>query len=431
MPKITFIGAGSVIFAKNVLGDCIMTPALSDSHIALYDIDKEKLKASESMLNNIKANSGSKVKITAYDNRRKALEGADYVINAIHVGGYKPCTVNDFEIPLKYGLKQTYADTIGIGGIFRGLRTIPVMLEMAREMEEVCPNAWLLNYSNPMAILTGAILKATSIKTVGLCHSVQVCAKELLEGLGMETEGVRWKIAGINHQAWLLEISKDGKDLYPEIKRRALERPVPHDDMVRYEIMRRFGYYVTESSKHSAEYMPYFIKNSCPELLEKYNIPIGEYKHWGDDQKKYWEAVKNELVNNKELRHERTHEYASYIIEAMETDIPYKIAGNVMNKVVITNLPYEACVEVPCLVDSTGINPCYVGELPPQCAALNRTNINVQLLTIEAALTRKKEHIYHAAMLDPHTAAELPIDSIIAMCDELIEANQEFLPEYK
>jgi len=431
MPKIAFIGAGSVIFAKNVLGDCIMTPALSDSHIALYDIDKEKLKASESMLNNIKANSGSKAKITAYDDRRKALEGADYVINAIHVGGYKPCTVNDFEIPLKYGLKQIYADTIGIGGIFRGLRTIPVMLEMAREMEEVCPNAWLLNYSNPMAILTGAMLKATSIKTVGLCHSVQVCAKELLKGLGMETEGVRWRIAGINHQAWLLEISKDGEDLYPEIKRRALERPVPHDDMVRYEIMRRFGYYVTESSKHSAEYLPYFIKNSYPELLEKYNIPIGEYKHWGDDQKKYWESVKNELVNNKELKHERTHEYASYMIEAMETDIPYKIAGNVMNRGVITNLPYEACVEVPCLVDSTGINPCYVGELPPQCAALNRTNINVQLLTIEAALTRKKEYIYHAAMMDPHTSAELPIDSIISMCDELMEANKGFLPEYK
>ena len=432
MPKIAFIGAGSVIFAKNVLGDCIMTPALHDAHIALYDINKEKLEVSESMLCSINRNSGSQIGIMAYADRKKALDGADYVINAIHVGGYIPCIVNDFEIPLKYGLKQTYADTLGIGGIFRGLRTIPVMLEMAKEMEEVCPNAWLLNYTNPMAIVTGAVLRATSVKTIGLCHSVQVCTRELLEGLGMYADSVRSKIAGVNHQAWLLEVStKDGKNLYPEIKRRALERPTPHKDMVRYEIMRRFGYYVTESSIHSAEYMPYFIKNAYPELLEQFNIPTGEYKHWGSDQRKYWESVKKELVENKNLKHERTHEYASYIIEAMETDVPYKIGGNVLNKGLITNLSDEACVEVPCLVDSNGITPCHVGELPPQCAALNRTNINVQLLTIEAALTHRKEHIYHAAMLDPHTAAEVPIDIIVAICDELIEANADFLPKYK
>lgn len=430
MPKITFIGAGSVIFAKNVLGDCIMTPALEGSEIALYDINNEKLEASLAMLENINRNSGSKAVIKAYTERKKALEGADYVINAIHVGGYKPCIINDFEIPLKYGLKQTYADTLGIGGIFRGLRTIPVMLDMAKDMEEVCPKAWFLNYTNPMAIVTGAMQKATRIKTVGLCHSVQVCARELLESLGMETGGVHWKIAGINHQAWLLELTRNGRDIYPEVRQKSKERTVPHNDMVRYEIMNRFGYYVTESSIHSAEYMPYFIKNAYPGLIEKFGVPIGEYKHWGEDQTRYWEKVKQEVVGNKDLKHERTHEYASYILEAMESDKPYKIGGNVKNTGFITNLPNEACVEVPCLVDASGITPCHVGELPQQCAALNRTNINVQLLTIEAALTHKKEHIYHAALLDPHTSAELPADAIIAICDELIEANAEYLPEF-
>ncbi len=431
MSKITFIGAGSMIFAKNVLGDCLMTPALNGSMFALYDINEEKLRASENMLNNINRNNGCKSQIRAFNDRRMALENADYVINAIHVGGYNPCTINDFEIPLKYGLKQTFADTLGIGGIFRGLRTIPVVLEIAKEMEEVCPNAWFLNYTNPMAIITGAMLKATQIKTVGLCHSVQVCAKNLLLDLGMDAEGISWQIAGINHQAWLLNISKNKKDLYPEIKRRALLRPKPHNDMVRYEIMKRFGYYVTESSTHNAEYLPYFIKNKYPEITAQFNIPIGEYKNWGNDREEYWESMKKELVENKKLTHKRTEEYVSYIIEAMETNVPYKFNGNVLNKGLIKNLSEDACVELPCLIDSCGIIPCYIGELPLQCAAINQTNINVQLLTIEAALTHKKEHVYHAALLDPHTAAELTIDNIIAMCDEMLEANADFLPEYK
>lgn len=431
MPKITFMGAGSTVFAKNVLGDCMLSEVLKESDIALYDIDPVRLRDSENMLNNINRNNGGHAKITAYSDRKKALAGANYVINAIQVGGYEPCTVTDFEIPKKYGLRQTIADTLGIGGIFRGLRTIPVMLDFARDMEEVCPDAWFLNYTNPMAILTGAMLRGTGIKTVGLCHSVQGCVGSLLEPLGMSSEGVQWKIAGINHMAWLLEVTKGGKDLYPEIKERALKRETPHKDMVRYEIMKNFGCYVTESSEHNAEYMPYFIKNGYPELIEDYNIPLDEYPRRCINQIKKWEQTRDDIVNNAKLEHTRTKEYASYILEAMETDVPYKIGGNVLNNGLITNLPDNACVEVPCLVDKSGVTPCYVGALPPQLAALNMTNINVQLLTIEAALTGKKEHIYHAAMLDPHTSAELPIDKIKAMCDELIEAHGDWLPKYR
>ena len=432
MPKITFMGAGSTVFAKNVLGDCILTPALKDSHIALYDIDIKRLKESETMLKNINENHGGHATIVAYTDRKKALEGADYVVNAIQVGGYDPCTITDFEIPKKYGLRQTIADTLGIGGIFRALRTIPVLFDFAKDMEEVCPDAWFLNYTNPMAMLTGAMMRYTGVKTVGLCHSVQGCAKGLLESLGMEYDDtIQWKIAGINHMAWLLEITKDGKDLYPEIKRRSKEQGYPEWDKVRHEIMHTFGYYVTESSEHNAEYMPYFIKNRNPELIERYNIPLDEYPRRCISQIEGWNKMRDELVNNKNITHERTHEYASYIMEAMETNKPYKIGGNVLNTGLITNLPKEACVEVPCLIDASGVTPCYIGDLPPQLAALNRTNINVQLLTIEAAVTLKKEYIYYAAMLDPHTSSELTIDEIKAMCDDLIEAHGDWLPKYK
>ena len=432
MPKITFMGAGSTVFAKNVLGDCMMTPALKDSHIALYDIDVERLKDSENMLNNINRNNGGHAKITAYTDRKKALECADYVVNAIQVGGYEPCTVTDFEVPKKYGLRQTIADTLGIGGILRALRTIPVMFDFARDMEEVCPDAWFLNYTNPMAMLTGAMLRATGVKTVGMCHSVQGCAEWLLKSLNMAyDETIQWKIAGINHQGWLLEITKDGKDLYPEIKERSRKQGAPDWDRVRHEIMHTFGYYVTESSEHCSEYMPYFIKSRYPELIERYNIPLDEYPRRCINQIEGWKKMRDDLVGNKDIRHERTHEYASYIMEAIETNRPYKIGGNVMNTGLIANLPKEACVEVPCLVDASGITPCYVGALPPQLAALNMTNINVQLLTIEAALTLKKDYIYHAALLDPHTSSELSMDDIKSLCDDLIEAHGEWLPKYK
>jgi len=435
MPKITFMGAGSTVFAKNVLGDCILTPSLQDSEIALYDIDIQRLKDSENMLKNINNNNNGHAKIKSYTNRKEALRGANYVVNAIQVGGYDPCTITDFEIPKRYGLRQTIADTLGIGGIFRALRTIPVMLDFARDMEEVCPNAWFLNYSNPMAMLTGAMLKASSIKTVGLCHSIQVCVPKLLTSLdiGVTEEETQWKIAGINHQAWLLEVTKNGKDLYPAIKAKALEMQLQgkHSDMVRYEMMLNFGYYITESSEHASEYLPYFIKSKYPELIEAFNIPLDEYPRRCIDQIEKWKKMRKDMVEDKNLQHTRTHEYASYIMEAMETGIPYKIGGNVLNTGLITNLPNEAIVEVPCLIDKSGVTPTYVGKLPQQLAALNRTNINPQLLTIEAALTNKRELIYMAAMLDPHTSAELSIDNIKSMCDDLIEAHGDWLPKYK
>ncbi|MDY7222781.1 alpha-glucosidase/alpha-galactosidase [Halalkalibacterium halodurans] len=434
MGKITFLGAGSTIFAKNVLGDCMLTPSLQEFEFALFDIDLDRLHDSETMLKHLKETLQANVKIKAYTDRKEALRGAKYVVNAIQVGGYDPCTITDFEIPKKYGLRQTIADTVGIGGIFRSLRTIPVMLDFATDMEEVCPDAWLLNYTNPMATLTGTMLRYTGVKTVGLCHSVQVCAPELLDRLGMEKDNIQWKIAGINHMAWLLEITREGEDLYPEIKRRAKEKQQNerHDDMVRFELMFRFGYYVTESSEHNAEYFPYFIKEKYPELIERLNIPLDEYPRRCINQIEDWKKMRKDLVNNKHITHERTHEYASYIMEAMETNKPFQIGGNVLNKGrLIANLPENACVEVPCLVDRNGIQPTYVGELPEQLAALNRTNINTQLLTIEAAMKRKKEAIYQAAMLDPHTSSELSIDDIVSLCDDLIEAHGSWLQSFK
>lgn len=434
MPKITFMGAGSIVFAKNVLGDAMLTPALEESHIALYDIDLERLNDSYMMLSSINKNLGGKATITKHHdipNRLEALEGADYVVNAIQVGGYEPCTVTDFEIPKKYGLKQTIADTLGIGGIFRTLRTIPVLKDFADDIEKVCPDAWFLNYTNPMAMLAGYMQRYTKVKTVGLCHSVQGCANGLLRRVGMDTEGIQWKIAGINHQGWLLELTKDGVDLYPEVKKRAAAMTEKHNDMVRLEIMKHFGYYITESSEHFAEYTPWFIKDKYPELIDRFNIPIDEYPRRCVNQIAKWAAMREDLVNDGNLSHKRTEEYASYIMEAMETDIPYKIGGNVINTGIITNLPNNACVEVPCMVDKSGVVPCYVGHLPEQLAAMNRTNINVQLLTIEAAATLKKKYIYQAALMDPHTSSELNIDDTIAMCDDLIEAHGDWLPKYE
>lgn len=439
MPKIAFMGAGSTVFARNVLGDCMCTPALRDSEIALYDIDAKRLEESEVILKAINRNiNDSRAKIKTYlgvEQRKAALKDADFVVNAIQVGFYDPCTIIDFEVPKKYGLRQTIADTLGIGGIMRALRTIPVLEDFARDMEEVCPNAWFLNYTNPMAILTGYMLRYTGVKTVGLCHSVQVCSYWLLKSLGMEDklEGRRELIAGINHMGWLLEIyDKDGNDLYPEIRRRAIEKNAreKHNDMVRFEYIKRLGYYCTESSEHNAEYNPFFIKSKYPELIERYNIPLDEYPRRCVEQIKNWERHKNNILQDGKVTHTRSKEYASYIMEAMTTGDIYKIGGNVINNGVIENLPAEACVEVPCLVDGRGIHPCHVGRLPVQLAAMNMTNINVQLMTIEAARTGKIENIYQAAMLDPHTAAELSIDDIVKMCDELIEAHGEYMAMY-
>ncbi len=440
--KITFMGAGSTVFARNVIGDCMCVESLRDSVFALYDIDGQRLEESRVILEAMRKAKGGYGRIECYlgvENRKEALRGADFVVNAIQVGLYDPCTIIDFEVPKKYGLRQTIADTLGIGGIMRALRTIPVLADFAGDMEEVCPDALFLNYTNPMAMLSGYMQRYTGIKTVGLCHSVQVCSESLLKEVGMEDklEGRKELIAGINHMAWLLEIKdKGGNDLYPEIKTRLEKLNYKIDDpeccnKVRLEYIKNFGYYVTESSEHNAEYNMFYIKSKYPGLIEKYNIPLDEYPRRCVNQIERWKNEYTEMVENGVKEHERTHEYASQIMEAITESKPYQIGGNVLNTDhLISNLPAEACVEVPCLVNGYGINPCHVGALPVQCAAMNMTNINVQLLTIEAAVTRKKEHIYQAAMLDPHTGSELDIDTIKKMVDDLIEAHGNYLPKY-
>ena len=438
--KITFMGAGSTVFARNVIGDCMCSEALRDSTFALYDIDGERLKESQVILEAMRQTQDGFGAIECYlgvENRKDALQGADFVINAIQVGLYDPCTIIDFEVPKKYGLRQTIGDTLGIGGFMRALRTIPVMADFARDMEEVCPNALFLNYTNPMAMLSGYMQRYTNVNTIGLCHSVQVCSEGLLTELGMEDKlpGRKELIAGINHMAWLLELKdKNGVDLYPEIKSRVAAKLDDPDfkDKVRLDYINHFGYYCTESSEHNAEYNMFYIKSKYPELIDRYNIPLDEYPRRCVNQIEGWKKEYAELVENGVKAHERSREYASRIMEACVTDIPYQIGGNVQNTGhLITNLPEDACVEVPCLVNGHGIHPCHVGALPVQCAAMNMTNINVQLLTIEAAHTLKREHIYQAAMLDPHTGSELDIDSIKKMVDDLIDAHGDYLPKYR
>ncbi len=436
--KITFMGAGSTVFARNVIGDCMASEVLRDSVFALYDIDGQRLEESKTIIEAMQKTMGGYGKVECYlgvENRKAALRGANFVVNAIQVGLYDPCTIIDFEVPKKYGLRQTIADTLGIGGIMRALRTIPVMDDFAKDMEEVCPDALFLNYTNPMAMLSGYMQRYTGVNTVGLCHSVQTCSEDLFNQLGMQDklEGRRELIAGINHMGWLLEIQdKDGNDLYPEIKSKVqakLDDP-EFTNKVRLDYIKHFGYYCTESSEHNAEYNMFYIKSKYPELIEKYNIPLDEYPRRCVNQIAGWKKEYQELLQNGVKEHKRSNEYASHIMESVVTNTPYKIGGNVINKGFITNLPAEACVEVPCLVDGKGVHGTYVGALPVQCAAMNMTNINVQLLTIEAAKTRKLEHIYQAAMLDPHTGSELDIDTIKKMVDDLIEAHGDYLPKY-
>ena len=441
MLKIAFMGAGSTIFARNVLGDVMAAEALRECEIALYDIDPVRLEESRRILAVINQNiNENRAVITPYlgvENRKDALRGASFVVNAIQVGSYDPCTIIDFEIPKKYGLKQTIADTLGVGGIMRALRTIPVMEDFAREMEEVCPDALMLNYTNPMAMLTGYISRYTGIRMVGLCHSVQVCSETILKDLGMEDklEGRRELIAGINHMGWLLSIQdEDGNDLYPEIRRRAKAKNAAekHSDMVRYDYIDKLGYYCTESSEHNAEYNPFYIKDKYPELIERFNIPLDEYIRRCIRQIDEWKELGVKLTTDTTLTHQRSREYASYIMEAMVTNTPYQIGGNVLNTGhLIADFPEHACVEVPCLVDGMGIHPTRVGSLPPVLAAMNMTNINTQLLTIEAARTRKREDILRAVMLDPRAAAELSIDDMAKMVDELIEAHGPYMAMYK
>lgn len=430
MPKITMIGAGSVVFAKTLSGDILSFPELAESEIALMDIDPERLKIAQIMVNRVAEYLGASPKIKAYSDRKAALEGADYVINMIQVGGYEPCTVTDFEVPKKYGLKQTIADTLGIGGIFRALRTAPVMLDMCRDMEEVCPNTWFLNYVNPMAMNTGTVLKGSRINTVGLCHGIQYSIGWLAKILGVPKNELKYQVAGVNHMSYFLKLEHKGVDLYPKLKQIAEEGgEYVRRDPVRFEMLRRFGYFGGESSEHTAEYVPYFIRRDREDLLERFDVPIDEYIKRCIEEIEWWNGIRNELLTSKEpLETQRSIEFASYIIHSMETDTPTVIFGNVLNRGSITNLPDRCCVEVPCLVNRSGIAPTIVGDLPPQIAALVRTQVNVQELVIEAILTGKKEHVYHAAMLDPHTSAELTVDEIYSLVDDLFKAHGDWIP---
>jgi alpha-galactosidase len=431
MAKITLIGAGSTVFARNLLGDILSFEELADSAIYLHDIDPVRLETTRIVATRTAQALDVHPEIVATTDRAHALDGADYVICMIQVGGYKPCTVTDFEIPKKYGLRQTIADTLGIGGIMRGLRTIPVLLEICRDMERLCPGAILLNYVNPMAINCGALHRLTPIRTVGLCHSVQGTAEELARDIGIPVGEIDYVCAGINHMAFYLEFKKDGQDLYPLLRQVIWEGRVPEKNRVRYEMLERLGFFVTESSEHFAEYVPWFIKRDRPDLIEKFNIPLDEYITRCEDQIARWGELRGKLEDvDQPFEVRRSTEYCSLIIHSMESGRPRVIYGNVPNQGLITNLPESACVEVPCLVDRNGVQPTRIGEIPPHLAALMQTNINVQALAIEAACTGKKEHIYHAAMLDPHTAAELDLDQIWALVDDLLAAHGEWMPPY-
>lgn len=466
MPKITFIGAGSTVFAKNLLGDLLSFPELAHATISLHDIDPERLRTTEVVAHRLAQGLGAHPTIEATLDRRQALDGADYAIAMFQIAGYQPGTVIDFEIPKKYGLRQTIADTLGVGGIMRALRTIPVMLEMAQDMQDLCPDVTFLNYVNPMAMLTWAMNRGTPIKTVGLCHSVQGTAEQLAHDLDIPLEEITYRCAGINHMAFYLRFERhlpngEVEDLYPRLHQVIAEGRVPDWNRVRYEVFKRLGYFVTESSEHFSEYVPWFIKRDRPDLIERFNIPLDEYIRRCEVQIAGWEASHETVLNPDAPIDEATlrerllavrateqdvrnaiamvtnfdaitpsHEYGAYIIHSLETGIPRVIYGNVMNYGLIDNLPQGCCVEVPCLVDRNGIQPTRIGALPPHLAALMQTNVNVQALTVEAALTRKREHIYHAAMLDPHTAAELDLEQIWQLVDDLIAAHGDWLPAY-
>lgn len=430
MPKITFIGAGSTVFAKNLLGDILSYPELAESKISLFDIDPERLRTSEIVARKVGQAQDAHPTIEATTDRRKALDGADYAICMFQIGGYKPATVIDFEIPRKYGLRQTIADTLGIGGIMRGLRTIPVLLDTCKDMEALCPDVTFLQYVNPMAINCWAISRASRIKTVGLCHSVQGTAEQLAHDINVPIDEINYLCAGINHMAFYLRFEKDGQDLYPLIRKVYEEGRAPEWNRVRYEVLKRFGYFVTESSEHFSEYTPWFIKRDRPDLVEKFNVPLDEYIRRCEDQIAGWYKMRDLFESDAPVEVQRSHEYGSLIIHSMETNQRRVIYGNVPNRGLIDNLPQGCCVEAPCLVDKNGIQPTRIGALPPQLAALMQTNINVQSLTVEAALTRQRDYIYQAALLDPHTGAELSFDQIYPMVDELIAAHGDYLPQY-
>ena len=427
MPKITLVGAGSVIFTRNLVGDILACPELAGSTISLMDIDPERLRVAHRLCELIVETLGVSAKVESSLDRRQALDGAGYVINTIQVGGYS-ATLADFDIPENYGVKQTIADTLGVGGVFRALRSIPVLLDICKDMEDVAPGAWLLNYSNPMAMNCWAVYKSTNVPIIGLCHSVQGSTRQMAEYIGAPYEEIRFQCAGINHMAWVHDFRWNGNDAYPLLYE-AMENPeIYKKDKVRFEIMRRFGCFVTESSEHMSEYVPYFIKT--PDLVEKLDIPIREYVKRCDDILEEFDAMTKLVDGGGAIDVERSLEYASVIIEAHQTGKPAVIWGNVENTGLIGNLPLGCCVEVPILIDGHGMHPCYSGTLPPQLAALNRTNIHVQEQTVIAALEKSRKAVEYAVMLDPHTSSILSMDRIVEMVDEMLTAHAEYLPEY-
>jgi len=442
-PRITFIGAGSTVFMKNIVGDVLRRPALSGATIALMDINPQRLEESAVVVNKLIATLGVKAKAETYSDQRTALVGADFVVVAFQIGGYEPCTVTDFEVPKKYGLRQTIADTLGVGGIMRGLRTVPHLWTICEDILTVCPQAIMLQYVNPMAINTWAISeKYPDIRQVGLCHSVQGTAMELAHDLDLPYEEIRYRSAGINHMSFYLKFEHrqpDGsyRDLYPDLVRAYSEGRAPKTgwnprcpNKVRYDMLTRLGYFVTESSEHFAEYTPYYIKESRPDLIEKYGIPLDEYPKRCIEQIERWKGQAQAYRSADRIEVEQSSEYASSIMNSVWTGEPSVIYGNVRNNGCITSLPRDCAVEVPCLVDASGIQPTYVGDLPPQLTALIRTNINVQELTVRALVSENREHIYHAAMMDPHTAAELDLDQIWSLVDDLLAAHGDWLPAW-
>ncbi|HEY1517083.1 MAG TPA: alpha-glucosidase/alpha-galactosidase [Solirubrobacteraceae bacterium] len=432
-PKIAIVGAGSTVFARNLIGDLLRFPALADGiTLALMDVDPDRLETSEVMARRLAEACGARARIEATGDRRAALTGADYVITCFQVGGLQPATIVDFVVPKRYGIRQTIADTLGVGGIMRGLRTIPVLLDVCRDMEELCPDALLLQYVNPMAMLCWAVAQASPIRTVGLCHSVQHTAAQLAGTLGTEPAEVDYLVAGINHLAFFLTLEQGGADLYPRLRELVEADRVPREDRVRFEVLRHLGYFVTESSEHFAEYVPWFIKSARPDLIDRYAIPLDEYLRRSDRQIEQWAGLRAGLQNGWPVRVERSNEYGAGVINACETGVPFEFNGNVPNATgagqLIDNLPAECCVEVPCVAGEHGIQPRAVGALPRHLAALIQTNVNVQGLTVSAALTGRREPVYHAAMLDPHTGAELPLDEIEELVDELLWAHGDLVP---
>jgi len=426
MVKIALLGAGSMEFARSLLADLLTSPVLADAHLVLHDTDAERLATAFSLARSTAASTGSTVSITASANRREALMGADFVINQIAVGGFEAIR-RDFDIPRKYGVRQTIADSLGLGGIFRALRTIPVMVSIGNDMAEVCPDAWLLNYTNPMTMVPWAVYAGTPItQVVGLCHSIRDTQTNLAGLVGVPEDEITFLTAGVNHQAWVLRFERDGVDLYPQLKSVIGNEP-ELQKLVRIELFQRLGYFPTESSDHGSEYVPWFLPHEA--MVSRHNIDVDAYLRWSQDNLDEYQELRRQIAAGEPVDVLPGAELACGVIEAMVSGVPRVVPGNVANHGLIDNLPADACVEVPCLVDASGIHPIAVGALPLHLAALNRAFLSVSELTVAAALLGDREHVYHAAMLDPNTSATLTLDGIVAVCDELIEAHGALLPK--